>query len=270
MVIYADVLIVLNIYINCILLCITAKLTHSQLKTVRLLLGSVYGSIYSLTILLPELNNVLSILIKTISAVTIIMVTFGIQNKRRLLINTVTFFTANFIVGGVVYAVYSWLKPEFIHFNNTYFYIDFSLLILIITTSAVYIITSVFQRITDISPDTMYKIIIRYSNITTSIDGLADTGNILTDYFTGSPIIICGENNFELITGTEKSQSNLPKGFRYIPCETVSDSGVIPVFRPDEIIIESKNKGCRKKVNALIGFGKNYKEAVFNPNLLKL
>lgn len=72
------------------------------------------------------------------------------------------------------------------------------------------------------------------------------------------------------IVGVGDILENLPKGFRLIPCSTVSDSGLIPIFRPDEVMIRNIDNGEEKKVDAMIGFGRSGGEAVFNPKLLKL
>ena len=45
--IYLDVLIVLNIYVNYFLLRATAKFTHTPLKTIRCIISSVIGSLFS-------------------------------------------------------------------------------------------------------------------------------------------------------------------------------------------------------------------------------
>ena len=187
-VIYADVLIILNIYVNFFLLRTTARVTHSPLGTFRCIAASVYGSIFSLMILLPNLGVLPNMAIKAAAAVTVVLVGFGFHGYKRLLADTCAFFGANFVLAGAVYAVYSWLRPDFIKFNNTYFYIDFSLLILILTTSAMYLIVCMIRFFTDRKIDGDYRITVRYGKHTVLLKGLADTGNVLTDYFTGCPV----------------------------------------------------------------------------------
>lgn len=268
--IYVDVLIVLNIYVNFFLLRITAGITHSPLRIGRCAAASVYGSLFSLTILLPELGTFLSLLIKFAAAVSIVAFAFGLRGKKRLMLNTAAFFTANFVLAGTVYGVYTLLRPEFIHFNNACFYIDFSLLILIITTAALYFAVRILRIFTDKAPDGDYRVFIRSGDKVLSLTGLADTGNALVDYFTGSPVIICSEESYSELTGTELDISLLPKGFRLLPCTAVSGRGLIPVFRPDEVLISSCTNGGRKPVDAVIGFGECGGKAVFNPKLLKI
>ena len=264
--IYIDVLIVLNIYVNYFLLRITARITHSPLSFQRCIITAVYGSIYSLLILAPELYSYINILIKIFAAVTIVVIAFGFQGKKRLMINTIAFFSANFILAGTVYAVYSWLKPEFMHFNNSYFYIDFSLLLLVVTTAVMYFLVYTAENFLCRTPDGTYDVIIKYNNSVVTLEGLADTGNSLTDFFSGSPVIVCDKKKFSGITDNGK----IPKGFRLLPCSTISDSGFIEIFRPDEVLIKNILSGENKKVDAVIGLGENSGNAIFNPKILKI
>ena len=269
--IYIDVLIILNIYVNYFLLKITAKLTHSPLKTGRCTAAAVYGSIYSLLILAPDMPFPITTAVRTAAAVTIVAAAFGYGGIRSLVMNTTAFFASNFVLAGIVYAVYSWLKPASMHFCNFYFYIDFSLILLVMTTAAAYAGVSVFRRFTDSTPceDGCYQVLIRYGKRFTSLEGLADTGNSLVDLFTGSPVIICDTADSYRMTGiSELSMTTLPKGFRIIPCSTVSAEGVIPVFRPDEVIIKDMRNSRCKSAEVLIGFGKTNGKAIFNPKIL--
>lgn len=273
--IYVDVLIVLNIYVNYFLIRASAKITHVPLKNIRCIAASVYGSLFSLLILAPQIGSFFSAAIKMASAMTIVLAAFGFQGRRQFTINTLTFFAVNIIFGGAVYAVYTWLKPDFVHFNNTYFYVDFSLIILVITTAAMYFTVSTIRFFLDRTPDDAdcYRVIIRYKDKIVSLDALADTGNSLVDFFTGSPVIICEKERLTEITGvstTFENSLNIPKGFRFIPCSTISENSVIPVFRPDEVIILNVRNGFRKSVEAMVGFSSNSSGAIFNPKLIKI
>ncbi|MCM1133471.1 MAG: sigma-E processing peptidase SpoIIGA [Ruminococcus flavefaciens] len=260
--IYIDVLIVLNIYVNYFLLRTTAKITGSPLGTLRCIFASFYGSLFSLLILAPELPFAVTLIIKLIAAVTVVITAFGIHGKSRLIKNTVSFFSANFIFAGAIYAVYSWLKPQFMHFSNSYFYIDFSLLLLVVSTAVLYLLVCIWRRFSDNSPESAdcYKIIVRYREKIFTADGLADTGNALTDFFSGKPVIICGKNDFDSLNRIN---------FRLIPYSTISESSVIPVFSPDETVIVNTLTGEKKPVDAVIGLGENNGRAIFNPKILK-
>lgn len=264
--IYIDVLIILNIYVNYFLLKTTAKITCSPLSTPRCILASFYGSLFSLLILAPELPFIVNILIKLAAAVTIVIFAFGIHGKSRSVKNIIAFFSANFIFAGAVYSVYLWLKPQFMHFANSYFYIDFSLILLVVSTAVLYLIVCIFRRLINKTPENndCYEVAVRYREKIFTIHGLADTGNSLTDYFSGCPVIICGKNDF---SGLRNYYDRIK--FRLIPYSTISQSSVIPVFRPDETVIINNFTGEKKAVDVLIGFGENNGKAIFNPKILK-
>ncbi len=257
--IYVDVLIILNVYVNYFLLRTTAKLNRSPLRIWRCIAASFYGSLFSLMILAPKLPVLLSLGIKTAGAFTIVIAAFGVHGSRRLMKNTFTFFAVNFIFAGVIYAVYSWLKPQFMHFSNSCFYIDFSLLLLVTVTAVLYGAVCLFRRFTAPPCFDDTQVMIRCGGKVSAIEGLADTGNALIDCFTGRPVMICSREDI----------GDIPARVRLIPCSTVSDTGVIPVFRPDEVVIVNRITGEKKPVDVMIGLGKCSGRAVYDPKILK-
>ena len=161
------------------------------------------------------------------------------------------------------------LKPHFIRFNNGCFYIDFSLLILIVTTAALYAAVRLTRNTLDRAPVGSWVVTVRKGRRTVRLNGLADTGNGLVDFFTGTPVMICPEEYVEKLTGVPLDTDKLPRGVRLLPCSAVTGSSLIPVFRPDEVLITCENGGG-KTVDAVVGFGECGGKAVFNPKLLKI
>lgn len=272
--IYVDVLIVLNIYVNYFLLRTTAKLTHCRLSAGRCFIVSLYGSLFSLLILVPHINSILNFIIKLFAGTSIVVMAFGYRNKSRLFMNTLCFFMTNFVFAGVIYAVYISLNPSFIHFNNTYFYIDFSLLLLIIITALLYVILCAARFFMDkfSAVSGSYRIYIKYKGRMTAVNGLADTGNSLVDFFSGKPVIICSMKSIRNIVELDLTEniSNLPKGFRVIPYSTIGNTGMLMVFAPDEVIIVNEESRFKKSVDVLIGIKSSEECAIFNPQLLKM
>lgn len=257
--IYIDVLIILNAYVNYFLLRTAAKLTHSPLKAWRCIAASFYGSLFSLMILAPKMPAPVTFVVKLAAAVTIVIAAFGARSPARIAKNTAAFFSANFILAGAVYAVYSWLKPSSLHFANSYFYIDFSLLLLLITTAALYGAVCLLRVIADRERPTESRVMIRAGSRTIGLDGLADTGNALVDCFTGRPVVICAREDIGAVSAR----------MRLIPCATVSDSGVMPVFRPDEVVVVNTATGEKKPVDVMIGLGETGGKAIYNPKIIK-
>ncbi len=286
--IYLDVLIIINIYVNYFLLKATAKLTHTFLKTSRCVFASIAGSLFALMIFLPPLNFFLNFLLKLAASAVIVALAFGVK-KESFLKLVLFFYAANFIFAGVIFAAYILTKPDFMHYNNTYFYIDFSLMALVISTIAAYFIVSIIRYLLDKKNvlNEKFSVIISNMGKVVSLCAASDTGNGLVDVFSGKPVIVCSLKKLEKILpqGYAEAFSNNDidflkdfivshkdlRGMKLIPFSTINSGGVLPVFAPESVYIKSESKNEIKNVDALIGVCRedNGKcDAIFNPNLI--
>jgi stage II sporulation protein GA (sporulation sigma-E factor processing peptidase) len=260
--VYLDVLLVFNLYVNYILIRMTASLTHSHLSTGRALAASAVGSLCTLMILLPTLPLFLSLLCKAGSAAVLCAVAFGWHNRIRLCWSCLCFLGMSLVMAGLLMAL-ALCSNTRVLYANACWYLDISLFRLVLFTAAAYVLLGVVQRFHDRTHATEgeYRVLVRHGSITVQMEGLADTGNSLVDFLTGLPVIICGGEKME----TAAKQIRC----RPLPYTTVSGSGILPVFRPDEVVIYASHSGTAKSVDALIGVssGENGR-AIFNPKLL--
>lgn len=261
----------------------TAKISHTPLKVKRCILASLAGGLFSLMILIPKMNYIVNISSKLLASLVIIISAFGIKTGLKYTLKLVAWFYAmNFIFAGVMLSLRYAFSLSFMKFSNSYFYIDFSLLSLVIFTALSYAVICAVRYITDKSTvsNGIYKIIIKNNGKVISIDGIADTGNSLVDSFTGRPVIVCGKNELEKIieipefSMISEDYSNYYeyagklKHFKIIPYSTIGESGIIPVFSPDEILIKEEKSKKIKQTDALIGISSKNIKAVFNPKIL--
>ncbi len=266
--IYLDVLLVFNLYVHYILLRITAGMTHSRLRTGRCLLGAACGSLSTLMILLPPMPVLLSVLCKLLCAVLLCALTFGWHDPKRLFWNSISLFGSSFALAGILLAL-SVCSGVRVLEANACWYLDVSLLHLVLFTIVAYLLLRTVQRLRDRShaADGGYRVWIRYRSCTAQLEGLADTGNVLTDFFTGCPVIVCDS---ALLGDMLPTDGSVPKGCRLLPYTTVSGSSLLPVFRPDEVVIHTEHDGRTRHVDALIGVGASHtQKAIFHPRLLE-
>ena len=127
----------------------TARFTHTPLKPSRCVLSSVLGSLFSLTIFLPVSNFFITLLIKLAAAAVITTMAFGVKDKKHMLKLMAYFYIINFVFAGVIMLLYQTFRPSFMAFNNSYFYVDFSLLSLVIFTAVGYFAVTLTRRIMD-------------------------------------------------------------------------------------------------------------------------
>ncbi len=274
MIVYVDVLLALNIYVNFFLIKATAKLTSEKIKTSRLILSSLIGSLYSLLIFLPPINPFILTLIKLSGAFLIVLISFGFGKIFTYIKNTFVFFAVNFIFSGIATAFIELSRTDFFIQNNMSLYADFSLAMLIISTIVAYFVISFFRYLFDrksVVSDS-FSVIISFAEKTFSLKGIADSGNRLVDNFTGTPVIVCDCEKIGLteeytVPFTDKKF----KGLRFLTCTTVNKSGIIPAFTPESVIIKNETTGEMKSVDAMIGIAgkqENDCEAIFNPTIL--
>ena len=289
--IYVDVLIILNIYVTYFLLKATSKFTHTKASTKRIIIASLIGSFASLTILLPPMSSLLNLVIKLVAALVIVAIAFGFKNKKSFIKLILFFYIMNFIFAGVMLGVWLIFSPTFMYYNNAVFSIDFSPLYLVICTIISYIIVSIVRYFMDRKNfcSKKYNINIKQNSKTVNLKGLADTGNSLSDFFTGKSVIICNYSSLiplfsqqiadMIIEDTVLEENNFSqatkslKGLKILPYSTVNSKGTLIAFEPDDLIINSEDDTIHKQVNALIGISidnignKDY-EGIFNPSIL--
>ncbi|MGN1411563.1 MAG: sigma-E processing peptidase SpoIIGA [Oscillospiraceae bacterium] len=273
MYIYIDVLVILNWYINYFILLGTAKITHIAFNRKRLVLSSFIGALFSLIILLPTMNYFLSVLIKFLISNILIVIAFKWKSIYTNLKMSLYFSVISFIFAGIMMALENVLSSSSISSNNGVVYADFSIRFLIISTAICYGILCLTRYLMD--KNTIYQgdwsLTIEYDGKTLNIDGLADTGNSLTDIFSGKPVIICSKTSLEdfiNIPNLDNSYNCNLNGFRLIPFSTIDKGGVIVSFKPDNVIIRNLSNGFSKSVDVLVGVSGNCKKAIFNPKIL--
>lgn len=275
-VIYIDVLIILNIYVTFFLIKATCIFLHKKIRNLRLISGALFGGFCSLFIFLPELPFFFSIIIKIVFGLIIVLISFGFLNRYEYLKNSAIFIIINLLFAGFMLVVWLFTAPLGMFYNNGFVYFDISFSVITVSTVLAYGIIKLLRYFLDtkISSDKTYNIVIRYNQKEITISAFADTGNNLTDFFTGLPVVVCDSNVCNDIIPAEFDFDNISniKGVRFLPFSTVGSSGLLPVFRPESIIICDEN-GIGKQVSALIGISKeklneNGVSALFNPKLL--
>ena len=276
MVIYIDVLFLINFYVTYFQLLSVCVFTHKALSKTRMILSALAGGVFSFVIFLPEDSALLSVAIKILSCIIITLFAFGYKELWRFLKITVFLLLVNFVFAGLMLCLWLFASPLDMFYSNGALYFDIDGLTIILSTTVAYFVIRLIRLILDKNgiADKKYEIEIHNNGVSITLSALADTANGLVDYFSGLPVIICRK---------EKSQVIMPdsikdisccditdiKGVRLLPVSTIAGEGIVYAFRVEKIVISSENKRCF--VNALIGvMEKSQQEydAIFNPKLL--
>ena len=261
-VIYVDVLFVINFFITYLLLLLTSKLNKQGIKQRRALAASAVGGVYALVILLDIRDVFLSLAGKLTASLIIVLVAFGFAGIAGFLRNIAVFYFSNLLVLGAVAAVCFTLNPKGVKLSGGIVYFDISAAALLLSALFAYIISVVIIRLYNriIAKREIFVITVYKNGREYRLSAFLDSGNRLREPFSDLPVIIA-----------DKSRIDLPAE-RVIPCSTVSGRGVLPAFRPDRIVISNgKNSLTTDRVFvALSDLGTGEFSAILNPEIINV
>ena len=265
--IYVDVLVGVNLFINYFLLLATAKFLLLPVKRKRLVLASAVGAMYSLTILLPEINPVLSVFVKLLMSASIVWAAFGYGGINLFIKKTAVFYIINFAFAGLMMALWYFLSPSGLIIRNSVVYFNISPLFLIALTVLCYLVITFLNRITGRKmPKGLFcRITAKRGNKSCVFSAKVDTGNSLKEPFSGNPVVVAYEKAVSDIIPPEGSM-----GLRLVPYGTVSGDGLLKAFKPDEFtVLYGKHKAETKNVYIAVSKTKPGEfDALLSPELL--
>lgn len=259
MIIYVDILLLLNFLVTYFLLIATEKICSINTTILKRIISSFIGALTSLFIFLDNYNFLISLILKLLPAVLMTLISFGYKNIKFFIRNLIVFFTISFLYAGLMLFVSVNINNSSIFVNNGAVYIDISPILLILTTliSCIFIIifNKIFHR-NSVTSDKCNAVII-LDNISISVTAIIDTGHTLKDNISDKYVSVLDEH-FLKETGHFKifknnRQINYPTRFRYIPCSTVSGNTMLEALKFDKLIITIDKKiYCEE--NPLIAF----------------
>ncbi len=271
MTVYIDVLLALNLYINYFLIRGTALLLRRDISTKRMLAAAGVGAMFSLTILLPSLPFAVTMLIKSLSGISITISAFGYRMPSELIIDILCFLVVSFMYAGAMQAIWMFAAPMSMFYRNGTAYFDIPIIVVAILTALAYAVVRFLRYLSDKRSigSKVQDIHIHHNGYEISLKAIPDTGNSLTDPFSGTPVVICDiraidtiiPDNIRLYLSGEISKL---EGIRLAPCKTVAGNTLIPIFKAEQIIINGR------PTNAMIGVCKHDigTECIFNPELI--
>lgn len=238
MVIYADVLIILNTYINFILLRLSAYFIREKVSRLRLFFGAFFGGVYSLVIFVDGMPTWLSFFLKLAVCGIIVVISFKQHNFKTFLRSFLSFFFVSFVFAGLMLALWMVISPATMMYSNGTVYFGFDTMTLLVIASVCYGVIRIIYFFIEKKADkgSLYYIEIHVLDEVVECRALLDSGNSLKDYFTSLPVILVSEEKLKnILIKDEKTQKNLK--LRLIPFSTVGGEGVITVFRPEKVRI---------------------------------
>ena len=284
MVIYLDVLILINLYVTYFQILAVSVFTHRKTVWYRKLSAAGIGAVASLSIFIPQEMVLTLTLLKIFLCALIAFVAFGYTGFRAYAVSVLFLMLVSFVFSGLMLCVWLFAAPMKMLFiiGTVYFGVD--TMTIILSTCAAYGVVRIIRYILDKNgkTDGKYTVIIKNNGRECRLSALADSGNGMVDCFSGLPVIVCRrdmcadvsppaiemiENNSDISDiGTQ-----MIKGVRIMPFSTVGKGGFICMFKAESVVIDDETNEEKYPVNALIGIvigGRQEYEAIFNPKIL--
>ena len=228
--IYVDLIILLNFFLDFILLLSVSLILKRNVKISRIFLGAFAGGI-SILFLFINISSTILFFVKILISTLMVMITFSYKNIKYTLNNLIYLYLISIILGGFLYYVnveMSYKNTGLIFFHNG---MGINV-VLIIILSPILLGTYVIKtRKLKEEYSKKYEVSIRFlNNKKINVTGFLDTGNNLSDPYKKRPIIIISKH---VLNGYN------PKTI-LVPCLTVKGNGLIKCFRIKELIINGK------------------------------
>lgn len=234
-VIYADILVVINIMVNYLLLRASTAITGHSFKPLRFLFSSAAGGMFSLIIFVENISVTINIIAKLVFLAVMMLIAFEIKSGKAFIKCCAAFLAANFVFAGIMFAVCTAFFPHSALYKNGVVYFDIDILTLTISAIICYCTLNLIAKFTKSkTPDKcIYTIRITCGKNTVEGKALFDSGNTLCDCFSGKPVIIAEREFIEPLL--ESADITAAKNFRLIPFTTIRNGGALPSFSADKV-----------------------------------
>lgn len=249
-VVYVDVLVALNVIVSFFLIKSVCAVAREKPKTLRVLVGSMLGGLYSLVIFLPQVHISLSIIGRACVLLAVTLSVFGFIGLRRLLRCFFLLCAATLLCAGVVTAAWVLFLPDAVIVRNGSFYVDVSFIQLVTVCVLIYVTAKIFGRFLSKrgSEEINVRVEISVGGKTAAVNGIIDTGNTLCDSFTGEPVSVISQSlalsllPAECVAAAiEPVRGNIPEGMHLIVSDTVGSSALMCAFRAETMTLTASD-----------------------------
>lgn len=241
-ILYVDILLALNLFIDFLLLAATARVLQRPTKRFRLIGGALLGAVSSLAILLPPLPTVISVTYKLGIAAFMVGVAFPLERLSAFLKTTAVLFVISAVFSGLCAGGYYLLAPTGLFVQSGIVYYDVPPLLLVALTTASYLLLCMYDRLTRkrAALGFSYRVEITDGDTRVLLRALFDSGHSLCDSFSGAPVILVktwAVNAFRDRYDAAMISGDRVGRMRYIPFSSIGGNGVLPAFRPASVIL---------------------------------
>lgn len=261
MTVYIDVLFVINFVVNYVLLLITGKIMRREKSYVRLVTAAIVGALYACFMFFPQIKFLYGCAFKIIASFLLILIAYGAKNAVLTVKTALVFYLSSFLFGGVTLALFYFTDAGLKYggaLNNGIFYFELPWKILFFSCLIAYIAMktgfAIYKRDKNLS---YRRIRVEICRNSADLNALVDTGNLLIDPITNSPVVVAElesvkkllpgalievfrekkENDLETVSKAVKN-TDFERRIRMIPFTSLgAENGIMLGFKPDSITV---------------------------------
>lgn len=297
-VVYVDQVFLGNFLMNYLILWSAGRLSSVRIRSFRLLLASLAGSVYSLAAFVPGTGPLFTFTGKLLFSLLLLLLAFAPLSWRAWAVCTAFFYACSFALGGMVLGFAYLLHANAGFFQeltgvsavlHRHFWTGVVCALLFGWTAYRFGAALVRRRLAQ----RFFEVGISFSGRRVDVKALLDTGNSLVDPLTGEPVIVVEYEAIkpilppELSAPLEEEQLDFTRllagvagkpwaaRLRLIPFQSLGQQhGLLPGIRPDLVEIDRGERKvavervivgiCRHRLHS----GENYR-ALLHPGLLE-
>lgn len=272
--IYLDIILLENFIMNTIIIYAASIILKVKTKIIRVIIASTIGSIYAILLYISKIEIYTSIISKIILSIVMVYIAFNPPTVKKMWKEVLIFYLTSFVFGGVALYLIYFIKPQEVLMKNGIFVGKYVLKVIMLGAIVAFLIIKISLKV--IKTKVTSKDI--YCNIKVKLQGkeiqtkaMIDTGNLVKEPITNTPVIIIEStlleniipreilNNLEnILCGdlsniSEEIQQQYIAKLRCIPYASLGkQNGMLVGIKADTIEIEQEEE---KKVsdNVIIG-----------------
>ena len=263
---YLDIILIENMIMNYIILFATGVIIKVRLKQSRLLLSSLLGSIYAVMLYITKLGIYMNQSTKFLLSIVMVYISFVPRNIKSLIKQILIFYLVSFCFGGAAYYLLYYISPKQINNINGVLTGSYPIKIAVLGGIVGFIVINLSFKIVKnrINKNSIfYNIEIVINNKSCIVKVILDTGNLLIDPITSSPVIIVEKNAIreiipediikrllESLKGNNVNEisEEMKRRCRFIPFSSIEKTnGIIIGIKPDYIKIYEEDDEIIKK-----------------------
>ncbi len=239
MVIYGDILFILNMTVDYLLISLTLMILKMNTSLFRQIVGSIFGGLSAFYIFIESGIIIIDLLYRMTVAVIIWIAVIGFKHLKKLLKAIAVYFFVSVLLSGIVIFIADTFSADGVIINNTFFYIGISPILLIALSVIFYLTVKFIYRVRkNYKGEKLCQIKISLSGSQAQYSALVDSGNSISDVLTDSEILISSEKVITELTGVDSNgvflDEKLKQRCRLIPAGTISGDAVLPGVRCDK------------------------------------